>query len=67
MMGLCSKLARGREIIDEDELFWYTLNGINFSYNALVALVNVVPGTTLDDLFGQLSSYDMRQKMLDET
>jgi hypothetical protein len=41
-------------------------NGLDKSYNALVDRVQATPGIALDDLFGQLQAYDMRQTLLDE-
>ena len=60
----CSELAAVGKIIDDDELVGYILNGLDGSYNALVASVNGNPGTTVSDLSSQLSSYDMRRDML---
>jgi hypothetical protein len=60
MKGFCSKLAAAGKIIEHDELVVYILNGLEMSYNALVDRVSSNPGISLDDLFGHLSSYDMR-------
>ena len=67
MKGFASELATAGKPLEDDELIGYLLHGLGSSYNSLVAAVNGNPGTTLDDFFGQLSSYDMRNEMLDET
>jgi hypothetical protein len=39
--------------------YQHLLHGLDGSYNALVMTVNGNHGTTLDDFYGQLRSYDM--------
>ncbi|KAK1697942.1 hypothetical protein QYE76_014639 [Lolium multiflorum] len=47
--------------VEEDEMLGYLLHGLDKGeYNALITSVNANSGTTLDDFFEQLSSYDMR-------
>jgi hypothetical protein len=38
----------------------YILNGLDSSYNDLVSSVNGNPNTTLDDVYGQINSHDLR-------
>ena len=57
MKGLCSELASAGKPIDDDELIGYILNGLDGSYNDVVAAVNRQHGTTLDDLFAQIASH----------
>jgi hypothetical protein len=67
MKGFRSELAVAGKTIDDDELIGYILNGLDKSYNSLVSSVNGNPCTSLTDLFGQMNSHDMRQKMLQES
>jgi hypothetical protein len=61
MNGFASELAAVGKPLDEDELVGYLLHGLDKDhYNSLITNVNGKPNTTLDELFGQLSSYDMR-------
>jgi hypothetical protein len=60
MKALASKLVVVANPLDDDELVGYLLHGLDGSYNCLVAVVNANPGTTLPNLFSQLSAYDLR-------
>ena len=66
MKGFASELAAAGKPLEDDELIGYLLHGLDASYNALVTAVDSNPATTLDDLFGLLSSYDMRNDNTDE-
>jgi hypothetical protein len=66
MKGYVSELAAARKIVVDDEFVGYILNGLDKTYNALVDCVQATPGVALDDLFGQLQAFDMRQTLLDE-
>ena len=67
MKGFASELAAAGKPLEDDELIGYILHGLDSSYNSLVAAVNGNPDTTLDDLFGLLSSYDMRNEMIGDS
>jgi hypothetical protein len=61
MKGFASELAAVGKPLDEDELVGHLLRGLDKDhYNSLITNVNGKPDTTLDEFFGQLSSYDMR-------
>jgi hypothetical protein len=61
MKGFASELSTLGEPVEDDEMLGYLLHGLDKSeYNALITSVNTNPGTTLDDFYEQLSSYDMR-------
>jgi hypothetical protein len=58
MKGFASELAVVGKPLDEDELVEYLLHGLNKDqYNSLI---NGKLDTTLDEFFGQLNSYHMR-------
>ena len=59
-------LALGKQI-DDGELVGYILNGLDGSYNNVVAAVHGNPHTTLDELYDQICALDLRQNMLQET
>ncbi|KAK1678516.1 hypothetical protein QYE76_039364 [Lolium multiflorum] len=54
MKGFVSELAAAGKHVDDDELKGYILNGLDGDYNPLVASINAVPSTTLNDLCAQL-------------
>jgi hypothetical protein len=61
MKGFASELSALGKPVEDDEMLGYLLHGLDKTeYNALVTSVNANPGTTLDDFYEQLSSYDMR-------
>jgi 2-oxoglutarate dehydrogenase complex dehydrogenase (E1) component-like enzyme len=61
MKGFASKLSPLGKPVEDDEMLGYLLHGLEkVEYNALITSVNANPGTTLDDFYEQLSSYDMR-------
>jgi hypothetical protein len=61
MKGFASELAAVGKPLDDDELVGYLLRGLDKDhYNSLITNINGKPDTTLDEFFGQLSSYDMR-------
>jgi hypothetical protein len=62
-----TELASVGKPVDDDELIGHILYGLDGSYNSLVTTVNGNPNTSLDVLFGQLSSYDMRNNALEES
>jgi hypothetical protein len=64
MKGFASELAAAGKKVDDDELKDYILNGLDGSYNPLVASINAVPSTTLNDMCSQLLSYEYRENML---
>jgi hypothetical protein len=65
--GFVSELAATGKRVDNDELKGYILNGLDGEYNPLVASINAVPSTTLNDMCAQLQAFDYRQNMLSET
>jgi hypothetical protein len=67
MRGFASELTAAGKIVEEDDLVSALLNGLDGTYNSLIASVNANPGTIVDDLYGQICSHDMRQDMLSET
>jgi hypothetical protein len=61
MKGFASELAAVGKPLDDDELVGYLLRGLDKDhYNSLITNINGKADTTLDEFFGQLSSYDMR-------
>jgi hypothetical protein len=61
MKGFASELSALGKPVEDDEMLGSLLHGLDKTeYNALVTSVNANPGTTLDDFYEQLSSYDMR-------
>ncbi|KAK1644774.1 hypothetical protein QYE76_062579 [Lolium multiflorum] len=61
MKGFASELSALGKPVEDDEMLGYLLHGLDKGeYNALITSVNANPGTTLDDFYEQLSSYDMR-------
>ncbi|XP_071683505.1 uncharacterized protein [Lolium perenne] len=61
MKGFASELAAIGKPLDDDELVGYLLRGLDKDhYNSLITNINGKSDTTLDEFFGQLSSYDMR-------
>jgi hypothetical protein len=67
MKCLASELVSAGKPVDDDELIGHILHGLDGSYNYLVTTVNGNPNTTLDDLFGQLSSFVMCNSALEES
>jgi hypothetical protein len=65
--GYTSELVVIGKPVDEDELMWFILNGLDGSYNSLVSSVNANPSTRLDDLYDVMCSHEQRQAMLSET
>jgi hypothetical protein len=64
MKGYASELATAGKHVDDDELKDYILNGLDESFNSLVASINAVPSTSLSDMFSQLLSCETRDNML---
>jgi hypothetical protein len=61
MRGFASELSALGKPIEEDEFVGYLLHGLDKTeYNSLITTVNGNPGSTLDEFYDQLSSYDMR-------
>ncbi|KAM0877932.1 hypothetical protein ACQ4PT_035216 [Festuca glaucescens] len=56
MKGYASELAAAGKPVDDDELKDYILNGLDGNFNALVAAINDVPSTSLNDMCSQLLS-----------
>jgi hypothetical protein len=64
MKGFSSEhVALGKEV-DEGKLVGFIANGLDGTYNNVVAAVHGNTKTTLDDLYDQLSAHDRRQSML---
>ncbi|KAK1620266.1 hypothetical protein QYE76_025783 [Lolium multiflorum] len=61
MKGFASELAAAGKTVDDDELKDYILNGLDGSFNSLVAAINAVPSTSLNDMCSQLLSYEPHQ------
>ncbi|KAK1697320.1 hypothetical protein QYE76_014017 [Lolium multiflorum] len=57
MKGFASELAAAGKPVDDDELKDYILNGLDGNFNALVAAINAVPSTSLNDMCSQLLSW----------
>ena len=64
MKGFASELAAAGKKVDDDELRDYILNGLDGTFNPLVASINANPSTTLNDMCSQLESYEYRENML---
>jgi hypothetical protein len=61
MKGLAYELSALGEPVEDDELLGYLLHGLDKAkYNPLITSVNGNPGTSLDEFYEQLCSYDMR-------
>jgi hypothetical protein len=61
MRGFASELSALGKPVEDDELLGYLLHGLDKGeYNALITTMNGNPGTSLDELYEQLSSYAMR-------
>ncbi|KAK1619804.1 hypothetical protein QYE76_025321 [Lolium multiflorum] len=67
MKGFASELAAAGKPVDDDGLKDYILNGLDGSYNGLVAAINAHPNTKLNDACSQLLSYETRDNMLAST
>jgi hypothetical protein len=60
MKGFASELLALRKPTENDELLGYLLHGLDkVEYNSLITSVNANPGTTLEEFFEHLCSYDM--------
>ncbi|KAK1616455.1 hypothetical protein QYE76_021972 [Lolium multiflorum] len=64
MKGFASELAAAGKPVDDDELKDYIMNGLDGSFNSLVAAINAVPSTTLNDMCSQILSCENRDQML---
>jgi hypothetical protein len=64
MKGYASELDVAGKPDGDDGLKDYIINGLDGNFNALVASINVVPSTSLNDICSQLLSYETRDKML---
>jgi hypothetical protein len=64
MKGYASELATAGKHVDDDEFKDYILNGLDESFNSLVAAINAVPSTSLNDMCSQLLSCEIRDNML---
>jgi hypothetical protein len=62
MKCIASELAGVGKPVDDDELVYYVLHGLGKDYNNLRTAVNANPGTTLDDLLGQVQEFDRQLK-----
>jgi hypothetical protein len=61
MKGFASDLVAVGKPLDEDKLVRYLLRELEKDhYNSLITNINGKPDTMLNEFFGQLSSYDMR-------
>jgi hypothetical protein len=61
MKGFASELVALGKPIEDDEIVSHILNGLDkHHYNSLITTVNGNPGTSLDDLYDKLYTYDMR-------
>jgi hypothetical protein len=64
MKGYASELAAAGKPVDDDELTDYIMNGLDGSFNNLVAAINDVPSTSLNDMCSQILSCETRDQML---
>ncbi|KAK1699529.1 hypothetical protein QYE76_016226 [Lolium multiflorum] len=64
MKGFSSEFAVAGKIVDDDELKDYILNGLDGTFNNLIASINTVPSTTLSDMFSQLLACENHDAML---
>jgi hypothetical protein len=61
MKGFASELSTLGKPVEDDELVGYLLHVLDkVEYNLIITSVNSNPGTSLDDFYEQLCSYDMR-------
>nr|XP_051221145.1 uncharacterized protein LOC127339321 [Lolium perenne] len=64
MEEYASELAAAGKPVDDDELKDYIMNGLDGSFNNLVAAINAVPSTSLHDMCSQILSCETRDQML---
>jgi hypothetical protein len=64
MKGYDSELAATGKPVDDEELKDYIMNGLDGSFNNLVAAINAVPSTSLNDMCSQILSCETRDQML---
>ncbi|KAK1629044.1 hypothetical protein QYE76_003359 [Lolium multiflorum] len=64
MKGYASELAATGKPVDDDELKDYIMNGLDGSFNSLVAAINDVPSTSLNDMCSQILSCETHDQML---
>jgi hypothetical protein len=64
MKGYASELAAAGKPVDDDELKDYIMNGLDGSFSNLVAAINDVPSTSLNDMCSQILSCETRDQML---
>jgi hypothetical protein len=67
MKGFASELAAAGKKVYDEELKDYILNGLDANFNSLVAAINVVPSTTLNDMCSQVLACEHRDNMLQST
>jgi hypothetical protein len=61
MKIFASELAAAGKPLDEDELVWYLIHGLDpRHYNALITSVQGNSSTTCQDLYNLLEAYDQR-------
>jgi hypothetical protein len=64
MKGFVSKFVVVGKKVDEDELKDYVLNGLDGTFDPLVAPVRDVPSMSFNDMCSQLEAYEYRDTML---
>jgi hypothetical protein len=67
MKGFASELAAAGKKVYDEELKDYILNGLDGNFNSLVAAINAVPSTTLNDMCSQVLACEHRDNMLQST
>jgi hypothetical protein len=61
MKGFAYKLGALGKSLDEDKVISYIINDLDKGhYNSLITSIRSNPGSSLDELYGQLYAYDLR-------
>nr|XP_020151556.1 keratin, type I cytoskeletal 9-like [Aegilops tauschii subsp. strangulata] len=68
MRGLADEIAAAGKPIDEDELVSHIISGLDMEYQPIISALDVRPEpTTVDELFGMVSTFDQRVEMFQGT
>nr|XP_020179204.1 keratin, type I cytoskeletal 9-like [Aegilops tauschii subsp. strangulata] len=68
MRGLANEITAAGKPIDEEELLSHITSGLDMEYQPIISALNVRPEpTTVDELFGMVSTFDQRVEMFQGT
>ena len=65
MKTIASELAAAGKPLDDEELIWSILHGLDGAYNNLKTAIRANPNTTLTDLYSQLQAFDQMNQPSD--